>query len=313
MNLVRLAEVFEPRYGVNLALNSLSLANDGIPFVSRTAGNNGVSAHVAVMNGVQPNSAHTLSVAVGGSVLATFYQAQPYYSGRDVYYLIPKNELSAKEMLLYAKLINSNAYKYNYGRQANRTLSGLLIPDKKSIQRLCTAVKVPSVPSSQAKSQEQVNLSDRVWKGFEYHRLFCIKKGKRLTKSDMTVGDTPFIGAVDLNNGHRECVGEAANHEGNTITVNYNGSVGEAFYQPRPYWASDDVNVLYPRFLLNPYIGLFIITVIKVDQYRFNYGRKWKLDRMKESIITLPIDSQGNPDWKFMEQYIKSLPYSSNL
>ena len=66
----------------------------------------------------------------------------------------------------------------------------------------------------------------------------------------MNTGETPFIGAIDAHNGQRQRVSAEANHEANTITVNYNGSVAEAFYQPIPFWASDDVNVLYPKFTL---------------------------------------------------------------
>lgn len=33
-------------------------------------------------------------------------------------------------------------------------------------------------------------------------------------------------------------VSREALHSGNTITVNYNGSVAEAFYQATPYWCS---------------------------------------------------------------------------
>ncbi len=50
-----------------------------------------------------------------------------------------------------------------------------------------------------------------------------------------------------------------------------------------------------------------------LEKYRFNYGRKWGIDRMKKSLIKLPVDSDGKPDYKFMEDYIKSLPYSINL
>ena len=50
-----------------------------------------------------------------------------------------------------------------------------------------------------------------------------------------------------------------------------------------------------------------------LEKYRFNYGRKWGIDRMKKSLIKLPVDSDGKPDWQFMEDYIKSLPYSINL
>ena len=55
------------------------------------------------------------------------------------------------------------------------------------------------------------------------------------------------------------------------------------------------------------------VTLIRKEKYRFNYGRKWETERMKESLIKLPIDKNGNPDFEFMENYIKSLPYSANL
>ena len=150
------------------------------------------------------------------------------------------------------------------------------------------------------------------WKSFALGEIFDIKKGKRLTKDDFTSGKTPFIGAIDSNNGYRDFIGEEAIHKGNTITVNYNGSVGEAFYQPNPFWASDDVNVLYPKFKLNKYVALFIITVIKHDKYRYNYGRKWETKRMKMTNILLPSKS-NEIDVDFMEQYIKSLPYSGSI
>jgi hypothetical protein len=102
-------------------------------------------------------------------------------------------------------------------------------------------------------------------------------------------------------------------HKGNTLTISYDGSIGEAFYQSEDFWASDAVNVLYPKFEMNAEIGLFLCTLIRKEKYRFNYGRKWHLERMKESVIRLPTTENGEPDWNFMERYIKSLPFSSQL
>ena len=47
-------------------------------------------------------------------------------------------------------------------------------------------------------------------------------------------------------------------------------------------------------------------TLIRLEKFRFNYGRKWGLERMKESVIKLPTQN-GKPDFEFMESYIKSL------
>jgi hypothetical protein len=150
------------------------------------------------------------------------------------------------------------------------------------------------------------------WEYFSFDDLFEIRKGQRLTKAQMVPGDIPFIGSIDNNNGVSG-YGCEANHSVNTITVNYNGSVGEAFYQSEPYWACDDVNVLYPKFIVNQFIAMFIIAVIRNEQYRFNYGRKWHIERMLASRIKLPVDENQHPDWTYMERYIQSLKFSSQI
>lgn len=154
-----------------------------------------------------------------------------------------------------------------------------------------------------------MNLNTSEWKEYRLGDLFEIKKGKRLTSEDQTEGTTPYIGAIDSNNGVSNYIGQAPIHEGNTISLSYNGSVGQAFYQPIPFWATDDVNVLYFRdktISFNRNMALFICTILKQEQYRYCYGRKWVLDSMNETMVKLPT-KDGKPDWSYMEKYISSL------
>lgn len=158
-----------------------------------------------------------------------------------------------------------------------------------------------------------MNLNISEWKEYRLGDLFEIKKGKRLTSEDQTEGNTPYIGAIDSNNGVSNHIGQSPTHDGNTISLSYNGSVGYAFYQPVPFWATDDVNVLYfadKSISFNRDIALFICTILKQEQYRYCYGRKWVLDSMNETRIKLPT-KDDRPDFAFMEQYIKSLHYKS--
>jgi hypothetical protein len=127
--LIRLDELFEVKYGVNLELNALTLDPNGLNFVSRTARNNGVSARVMQLKTVVPIEAGVLTVAGGGSVLETFVQPEPFYSGRDLYYLKPLEPLTLEQKLYCCLCIRANKYRYNYGRQANRTLKDLRVPD----------------------------------------------------------------------------------------------------------------------------------------------------------------------------------------
>jgi type I restriction enzyme M protein len=156
------------------------------------------------------------------------------------------------------------------------------------------------------KNNEKVDYTK--WKEFKLEDLFELKKGKRLTKANMLPGNTPFIGAIDSNNGLSTYIGQEPIFEGNTITVNYDGNgVAEAYYQPVPFWALDSVNVLYPKFKLTPEIAMFLIAIIRQEKFRFNYGRKWHLQRMKESKIKLPASSKSKPNWEYMENFIKQL------
>jgi hypothetical protein len=311
----KVSELFDVSYGVNLELNALKQSPYGINFVSRTAKNNGVSAKVVPIVEINPIPAGTISVAGGGSVMASFLQTEPYYSGRDLYYLTAKVTMTENMKLYYCACLSANRYRYSYGRQANRTLKDLLIP---SIDQLPTWINNvgTSVFDGSAKPCLDVRtpaLNTALWSVFKIEELFWIRKGKRLTKANMKRGSIPFIGAIDGNNGLSGTVGQTPIHEANTITVVYNGNgVAEAFYQAAPYWASDDVNVLYPRFELTPALAMFFCTVFRMEKYRFSYGRKWHLERMEKTEIRLPSKS-GTPDFKFMESYIKTLPFSSKI
>lgn len=146
------------------------------------------------------------------------------------------------------------------------------------------------------------------WRKFIIGDLFDIRKGTRLTKANMKEGDHPFVGASAINNGITAMIANDEHlHEGNTITITYNGSVGEAFYQEKPFWASDDVNVLYPKFEINKYIAFFIIPVLKSKGKKYAFIDKWKKEDMERDTIMLPADKNGNPDFSSMEEYMKKL------
>ncbi len=150
-------------------------------------------------------------------------------------------------------------------------------------------------------------METKAWKWFRYDQIFEIKKGKRLTKADMVDGDIPYIGATDSNNGITARVSNSEHlHSANTITVSYNGSIAEAYYQTKMFWATDDVNVLYPKFEMTPFSALFLTTIINKEKYRFNYGRKWDKELMQVSKIKLPIDKTENPDWQWIENYVQN-------
>lgn len=316
----KLNELFEVSYGSKLDLNKMELlpkSMGGINFVGRSSQNHGVSGTIAPLLDTSPFDDGLITVALGGSkLLCSFVQEHPFYTAQNVAVLRPKNEMAFAEKLWVCLCIRHNRFRYSaFGREANRTLRELLIPDLADFPEGLDEVAVEEMES---KSASKINvavpsINTAEWKQFKLAELFDLKKGKRLTKAQMHPGFTPFIGAIDGNNGVSGYVGQMPIHEGNTITVSYNGSVAEAFYQSEHFWASDDINVLYPKFELTSNVALFLTTIIRREKYRYNYGRKWHLERMSQSEIRLPVTAEGKPDWEFMENYIKTLPFSSQL
>lgn len=153
------------------------------------------------------------------------------------------------------------------------------------------------------------SIDTNAWKPFLYQDLFQIVKGERLTKANMRDGSINYIGASAFNNGITARIGNSEHiHPAGTITVCYNGSIGSSFYQEESFWASDDVNVFYPKFKMDRYIALFFVSIFRKQGLRYQFLDKWTLDKMNETTILLPCsDVSGIPDWAGIRAFIKSI------
>ena len=318
--MIELNRLFSISYGNKFDLNKMTLVPKthkfAIPFIARIRNNNGIVSYVEKRADVQPYKKGCITVALGGSVLSSFLQIDDFYTAQNIAVLNPLCNMTAQIKLYYCVAIKKNAFRYSTcGREANITLKYLKVPEISEIPEFIHKMETPDyyyLMESYSNSSS-IHLFKKQWKNFKFNEIFEIKKGKRVTKFDLIPGITPFVSATDENNGIREYTSLIKLYPANTITVSYNGSVGEAFFQEQPYWASDDINVLIPKFKMNKYIAMFIITIIRNEKYRFNYGRKWHKERMDMSILKLPVTKNDKIDCDFMEDYIKSLPYSNNL
>ncbi len=152
------------------------------------------------------------------------------------------------------------------------------------------------------------------WFNLGDKRLFTIKGSKTTKLSDLElngIGDYPYVTTQAKNNGVCGFY-NIYTENGGCFTID-SAVKGFCAWHEENFSASDHVEKLAPNFKCNNFIAMFIATVINLDQYRYNYGIKCNQTRIKNMKIKLPVDDKGNPDWLFMEDYIKSLPYSENL
>ncbi|ALD13352.1 restriction endonuclease subunit S [Clavibacter capsici] len=309
----RLDEVFDLRYGHSLELNGLQRvsAPDGVNFASRAMGNNGITARV--LTTATPGVPGEITVALGGNgVLSSFVQPEPFVCGRDVMILTAKDStMTTVEKLWWCRCIWENRHKFSYGRQANRTLGSLPVPD--AVPGWVARMKIPTHDGLSRAIAPTVHLTDpHTWPLFALDNLFTVRKGSRVTKAQRTPGSTRFIGASEKNNGITDMCDLAPTFPPHCLTVPYNGnSVGIAFYQDQPFFASDDVQVLIPRQDATRWALLFVAALIRFERTRFSYGYKWNMARMKKTGIRLPALDSGEPDWDYMDATMRGLPFSA--
>lgn len=310
---MRISDLFYIDYGHNLALNRLRLTSpgDGVAFVSRTSRNNGVSSWVEEIDGLASLPAGLLTVCLRSRnhALATFIQPRPFYTGYHVYVLKPRTSMTTQEKMWYGKCIEANRYRYNFGRQANRSLAALEVPDR--VPEWVYQTPLPNLFYDDAGRSTPV-LDVKSWSDFSLGSLFEVRRGRNVLRREMMPGNTPYVSALSWNNGVSAAIDVEPEHEAGCITVASNGNgVGCAFYQPEAFVASGDVSILVSQERPSAFAALFVCTIIYNERYRWNYGRKWVTSRLRESVIKLPATSTGDPDWNWMDRYVRSLPLAS--
>ena len=153
------------------------------------------------------------------------------------------------------------------------------------------------------------DIGDVKWETYEIQSIFRIESGKRLESYNMKEGERPFVGASDSNNGITGFLSnDNASKDRNVLGVNYNGSVGEAFYHPYEALFSDDVKRFHLKEIPDDkYVFLFLKVAILQQKSKFAYGYKFNAERMARQRLVLPKAANGRPDYAFMRQYMKNL------
>lgn len=173
--------------------------------------------------------------------------------------------------------------------------------------------------SKKSQNTKKIALTDlKTWKVFNFKDVFSYRRGKRLIKLDQKSGNTAYISSTKINNGIDNYISHPAymKKHTNAFTINNSGSVGYVFYHSYSFVCSDHCtafDIKDENIKLNSYIAAFVKPVIEALQVKYNFAREISDSRLAKETILLPATESGDPDWKFMESYIKSLPYSSNL
>lgn len=157
------------------------------------------------------------------------------------------------------------------------------------------------------------------WKNFRIGDLFYklnlrIKKGDFDKRQDTSTEKTeefslPLVNAKDGNNGIMY-YGRPTDFESAELCLDIvqNGAIatGNVYAQIKSVGVLWDAYLIKPFASLNGYSLLFLSGILqKVLKSVYSYDNKAVWDKVKNDYILLPINDNGQPDWAYMEQYMK--------
>lgn len=160
------------------------------------------------------------------------------------------------------------------------------------------------------KMMSELRLTDREWGKFKIGDIFEIEKCKCSKVSSLQEGNVSYVGATNRNNGVLSFVENKSTliSKGNCIAFicDGEGSIGYSIYKHEDFIGSTTVKIGRNQYL-NKYTGLFIVTSSNMTRGRYNFGYKRNEVNLKREIIMLPVNTDGQPDWQFMEDFIRQI------
>lgn len=150
----------------------------------------------------------------------------------------------------------------------------------------------------------KLKLTDVEWGEFKVGDIFEIFTGSLIDNPKS--GTIPRITATDVNNGVAMFTSryeEKARYFSNFISVSFLGSV---FYHKDTVSLDMKIHGIKPcGYELKSESALFLIPLIKNFSFKYSYGYQLSTRILVNQKLMLPINSQGQPNWQFMEDYIK--------
>ena len=292
-------------------------------YITRKENNNGLDGFIDHHNNYL-NIKYPV-ITIGNETAQPYVQNFPFYTGTKVNILSPKISLSRYTLQFIAQCLKLQKEKYSYAFTINSTRLKkqlILLPvddegepdydymekyilerEEKLIQQYREYINHIKMTSS-----DIVPFNEKQWKEFFIADIFdCIQRGKRLKTANHIQGDKPYISSSAQNNG----VDNFINNDNNVrqfedcLTIANSGSVGKTFYHFYKFIASDHVTILKSS-KLNKYQYLFLATLLDRMREKYSFNREINDVRIHKEKILLPVDDKGEPDYNYMEAYVKT-------
>ena len=322
----RVGELFAAERGK--VKNIQPLCPGETPIIAAGAYNQGIAGMYEIDSAYENRITISCNGAGCGS---TFYHPYKFNVNGDAITLIEKNSMSDKAKSFIACILNgafTRKYSYEEKCSPEKALDEIVrlpatpdgAPDwaymESYMANLETKVAESLTMLQAAKDAEKKKVDTREWGEFRVGELFDIKHPAARSEKKYCEGEINYVSSGAFNNGVANKLMPLPNElldRGGCITVS--PLDGSSFYQEEDFLgrggSGASISILYNSHL-NKNNALFICSVIRSSANGFGYTDLLNGENLKSLTIKLPVDKTGQPDWAYMEEYMRKVERKTN-
>ncbi|MBR7068465.1 MAG: restriction endonuclease subunit S [Bacteroidales bacterium] len=286
----------------------------------------GKNQGVALWADVEPSYENAITVSMNGALCGYFaYHDYAFAANPDCGVLKPKFELSKYAARYLCAVLNRVGAKYFFGEKITwdklrretialpTTSDGT--PDWDYMEQYIKereekVLQFVNVLNNRVKKKSKRRVS--YWHGnsFKVGIIFAeiikpyVIHAKSVIESPYGI---PYVVRSKFNNGIKCRIAIQPEYKPSPAgTISFGAENAAFFYQPEPYVSGRDIYYIDTTHL-SKYACLFIASSLQTITHKYSYNNGLFPDLLREEIITLPSTPDGNPDWDYMDAYMRHI------
>ena len=142
------------------------------------------------------------------------------------------------------------------------------------------------------------------WKEYKVSEVFEQYRGKEASPNRVPDGKINMVNEISSNNGVAKKGASENIFKAPAITVSVNFAQN-VFVQEEDFCASVNILILKAKWMeLYPKTALYLATLLRKNNVRYNYSCKFSKDRLNDTVIKLPVKTTYKPDFELLSEII---------
>lgn len=258
----------------------------------------------------------------GDQPSTAFFHPYRFAAMDNVLVCIPKTGTKLTTILYFIADLNIQRWRFSYGRKCYQNKMDkltVLFPIRETGEidedYIADILDHVTIQKFMPKKKDVVNEKVEVKLALvPITELFDLHSGDFHNASILADGEIPLVSCGENYNGIiRFCKIPEKKVYANTLTIAYNGQPLTTKLHLYKFAAKDDVAVCLPKKNWKLSTMVYVQYALNREKWRYSYGRKCFNEKLKQTAILIPVNSEGKISEDIIERLVANTTYWSYL